>query len=89
MKKPEYEAPEFAFQELQLVERVADKCWGAKLVWYDENKNGVYDPNTEPFFEGSCKGIDDKIKDMFPEYYTGENDVRTNSKLENISKIFS
>lgn len=43
MKKPEYEAPKFEFHELQLVERVANKCWGAGKVWVDTDDDGKYD----------------------------------------------
>lgn len=43
MKKPEYEAPEFAFQELQLIERVANQCWGAGKIWVDNDDDGKYD----------------------------------------------
>ena len=43
MKKHEYEAPKFVFQELQLIERVADRCWGAGKVLIDTDNNGTYD----------------------------------------------
>ncbi|MGM9625005.1 MAG: hypothetical protein ACI3XM_04770 [Eubacteriales bacterium] len=65
MKKPEYEAPEFAFQELQLIERVADRCWGAKYIWFDKDKDGNLDID-EPNFSGNgCGTVDDQIKAFF------------------------
>ena len=45
MNTPKYERPKFEFQELQLLERVADTCWGYKEAWYDFNGNGTKDPS--------------------------------------------
>ena len=90
MKKHEYEAPKFAFQELQLVERVANECWGAKLVWYDTNGDKNYDTN-EPVFttEKGCGDIDKQIKKCFPGLYENKNHTNSKEDLPGISKIFS
>ena len=44
MEKKSYESPEFGFQEMKLMERVAEKCWGHGYAWVDHDA----DPNTPP-----------------------------------------
>ena len=91
MKKHEYEAPKFEFQELQLVERVANVCWGAKYVWYDWNDNGIQDSNDPIHYrDKSCNDLDKKLKDLYPKYYPEENTKHTNSKEDlPFNKVFS
>lgn len=38
-----YESPEFIFQEMRILERVADTCWGYAYAWFDGNNNGTID----------------------------------------------
>lgn len=43
MNKGTYEGPKFEFEEMQLTEKVADKCWGYAYAWYDADKDGQVD----------------------------------------------
>ena len=60
MEKKSYESPEFGFQEMKLMERVAEKCWGHGYAWVDHEA----DPNTPPenyyFSPSGCAGYDDQ-----------------------------
>ena len=42
-----YEGPSFKFQEMRLLERVADECWGTGTFWFDMDGNGKVDAATE------------------------------------------
>lgn len=55
MNKMEYESPRFVFQELQLMERVADRCWGCKYAWYDADSDGVIDDTEMHYPSGDKK----------------------------------
>lgn len=51
MKIKNYESPKFEFQEMLLLERVADVCWGqAHYAWYDANQNGEFDEGDQQFY---------------------------------------
>ncbi len=67
MNTPKYERPKFEFQELQLLERVADTCWGYKEAWYDFNGNGTKDPSEIiPIGSyGSCKDVEESLINYF------------------------
>ena len=41
MENKIYESPRADFQEMKLLERVADTCWGYAYAWCDADKNGV------------------------------------------------
>ena len=60
MEKKSYESPEFGFQEMKLMERVAEKCWGHGYAWVDHDAV----PNTPPenyyFSPSGCAGYDDQ-----------------------------
>lgn len=43
MNKGTYESPKFEFEEMQLTEKVANKCWGYAYAWYDADKDGTVD----------------------------------------------
>lgn len=40
MERVKYESPVFDFQELKLMERVANECWGKSVMFYDLDGNG-------------------------------------------------
>lgn len=81
MKKEIYESPIFKFEELHLLEKVADTCWGYKYGWYDENKNGNVDSNET--FElgngapGGCKKVESMLQEKFPGAEVGVNSQST------------
>lgn len=87
--KMEYESPEFNFQKLQLLERVAAKCWGYAYAWYDADSDGVIDDkekvqlSTIGLDENGCQGdgarteLTDYFKDNFG-IELSKDDVSTN-----------
>lgn len=54
--KENYESPEFKFQELQVLEKIADKCWGCKYVFVDHDDNDATGPITYYITEQGCEG---------------------------------
>ncbi|MDF2906412.1 MAG: hypothetical protein K0R34_1733 [Herbinix sp.] len=48
-----YETPEIIFEELTFFEKIADQCWGACSVTYDNPCISGYDPHTLNI-SGSC-----------------------------------
>ncbi|WP_178552448.1 hypothetical protein [Frisingicoccus sp.] len=51
MEKKSYESPEFGFQEMRLLERVADVCWGkSHHAWYDQDGDGTMDAGEQEFY---------------------------------------
>ena len=68
MNKMEYESPRFVFQELQLMERVAEKCWGCKYAWYDADSDGeidsteIYDPGAGD--KNGCGNLSGSLDDF-------------------------
>lgn len=50
MDKEKYESPKFDFQEMRLLERVADVCWGkSHKAFFDEDKDGKLDIGEKMF----------------------------------------
>ncbi len=57
MKSAKYVSPKFEFQELKLVERIANKCFGNGVVWLDLDGNGKGGANEPEIPMGGCGGI--------------------------------
>lgn len=61
MEKKTYESPKFDFQQMNLTERIADKCWGYNYVFIDADG----DPKTpaEKYYwideSSGCQGNDE------------------------------
>ena len=58
MKSTKYESPKFSFQELKLLERVADTCFGNGVIWLDLDGNGKGGANEPQIPIGGCGGQD-------------------------------
>lgn len=58
MENKKYESPKFEFQEMKLMERVADKCWGNGYAFVDGNKDGDFVDEGEKYTipGGGCEG---------------------------------
>lgn len=93
--KKKYESPNFDFQEMKLMERVADVCWGTGGIWVDGNRNGSID--TDELFNlvgggqgcGNKQTIADvlsKINEKYDNKFTPD-DVKQNIKVTNDSVI--
>ena len=98
-----YESPKADFQEMKLLERVADTCWGYAYAWYDYDKDGVIDVSTgEKVFlkdlpgmkENGCQGK--PARDALKTYFFGkfkitltDDDVDTNTKSKTVIPIGS
>lgn len=94
MNKMKYERPNFDFQEMKLMEKVADKCWGNGYAYVDANGDDKIDMdpiNGEVFnfIESGtgCKGGPENdllrknlILDRFPNLTITDADVATNIK---------
>ncbi|MDO4941623.1 MAG: hypothetical protein Q4E73_02135 [Lachnospiraceae bacterium] len=84
MKTVKYESPKFDFQELKLMERVADQCWGFHYGWYDVDGDGQVDSGEiiNLASMGSCNSVEEGlvkyINENFGQNITN-NDVKTNS----------
>lgn len=84
MEKLEYESPRFEFQEMQLMEKVADDCWGTGSVWYDFDKSGEIEPDERLDFlqqgQGHCKDNMNQLISWLKQngYVYKEEDVKTN-----------
>lgn len=94
MKNLEYESPRFDFQELKLMERVADTCWGFHYGWYDADGDGVHDSNETIKLDnfGSCKSVEDGLVKYIYDTYgqvIKSDDVKTNTKSELVKPIQS
>lgn len=95
MEKMRYESPEFNFQEMQLMETVADTCWGYKYGWYDIDRDGEEDPNETRIHLsewGSCNdvavGLPKYLKDKFG-VDADRNDVKENSHSQLVRPVVS
>ena len=89
MNKRMYEKPVFQFQELKLMERVADTCWGAGKVWKDKNGNGVVDPDEVVELSGNgCSKYEDIFSSVFDEF-PDKNAVNTKDSSLPIQPIIS
>lgn len=90
MSKMKYEKPNFKFEEMRLMERIADKCWGYEYAFVDGNMNGVIELPGEKYHfpKNGCEGnnpdsLDIRLKDLiakFPllEGHIDNDDVATN-----------
>lgn len=60
MNKLRYERPVFNFQKMELLEKVADKCWGNGYAFVDANENGTIELPDEQyhFTDSGCEGND-------------------------------
>lgn len=57
MEKKKYESPEFKFEELKLMERVADTCWGLGNAYLDVDGDGqVSAGDLQIDLGGGCSG---------------------------------
>ena len=84
-----YEKPVFQFQELKLMERVADTCWGAGSAWYDKNGNHAIEPDEIVELPGSgCSKYEDIFSQNFGEC-PGNNTVNTKDSSLPIQPIIS
>lgn len=97
MEKMRYESPEFNFQEMQLMETVADTCWGYGHGWYDVDGDGTHDETEEMFDFGFAGGKCKKVENYLVEYInsnyenvhiTGD-DVKTNSNSQLVKPVVS
>lgn len=99
MKDKIYKSPKVDFQEMKLLERVADTCWGYAYAWCDVDKNGVIEGAERidlvdlGLGSNGCQGNAAKnaLKDYFSKYFgfiPSDNDVspNTHSKLINVPK---
>lgn len=86
-----YESPKFAFEELRLMEQVADTCWGYAYAWYDADGDRTIDGGEKVSLDtlglGSrgCQGA--AARKELIDYYSrkfniklDESDVATNTK---------
>lgn len=86
-----YESPKFAFEELRLMEQVADTCWGYAYAWYDADGDHTIDGGEKVSLDtlglGSrgCQG--ESARNALIGYYSEEfniklkeSDVATNTK---------
>lgn len=97
MEKNVYESPRFGFQELRLLERVADKCWGASQAYIDVDKDGRFEGDEIYDLGAGCGGNDsasiNQRMDWFLKHFPGLNiqasDMNTNVKSSIISPIVS
>lgn len=95
----DYESPEFEFQEMKLVERVADTCWGFGYGWFDIDKDGVHDPTEEIIrFEeitngsGKCNAVADALVGHLKSRYRmqiARDEVKENSNSKLVKPIVS
>lgn len=73
MGNEKYESPKVEFQEMRLLERVADTCWGYAYAWYDADKDGILDDGEKVSL--SSLGLKDKgcqgnaAREALKEYY--------------------
>ncbi len=89
MNKRMYEKPVFQFQELKLMERVADTCWGAGKVWSDKNGNGKTDPEEIVELPGNgCSDYENIFSSNFG-VYPDNNAVNTKDSSLSIQPIIS
>lgn len=92
MKNMKYESPKFIFQELKLVERVADTCWGFHYGWFDADSDGAIDPGEKIDLArmGSCnsveKGLDEYLKKNYPGLSYTNSQIKTNVNDKSLIK---
>lgn len=91
----EYESPKFEFQEMRLMERIADKCWGYAYAWYDADKDGKIDGgekvvlNTIGLGDNGCQGgsAEQALKSYYSQNFgvlLSDDDVKVNTKSNTV-----
>ena len=91
MENKKYESPKVDFQQMKLLERVADTCWGYAYAWYDADGNGKIEGAEKVTLSSlglgtnGCKGS--AAREELKKYYEGlgvagltDDDVSTNTK---------
>lgn len=91
MENKRYESPKVYFQQMKLLERVADTCWGYAYAWYDVDGNGKIEGAEKVNLsqlglgQSGCKGS--AAREALKKYYAGlgvagltNDDVSTNTK---------
>ena len=65
MKNTKYESPRFGFQKMQLIENIADKCWGYHYGWFDPDGPGPQAPVQIDLssFGSSCNSVSEGLID--------------------------
>lgn len=92
MEKMKYKKPVFDFQEMQIMEKVADVCWGqAHHAYFDADRNGKIDANEQCFNvkTGSCAASMEKLKNLLieAEYIYIEDSKQCNCKGKEFCKV--
>ena len=95
MKNKKYESPKVDFQQMKLLERVADTCWGYAYAWYDADGNGKIEGKEKVNLSkiglgtNGCQGK--SARDALKNYYESlgavgltDIDVSTNTKSKTI-----
>ena len=93
MENKIYESPKVDFQEMKLLERVADKCWGYAYAWYDADGDGVVDDKEKidlyklGLGTNGCQGASARnaLKNYFAKNFgvnLSDDDVSTNTGSE-------
>lgn len=96
MENKKYESPKVDFQQMKLLEKVADKCWGYAYAWYDADKDGSIDEGEKVKLSSiglgtsGCQGgnAESALKDYFNKFNANltDDDVKVNSKSTTIIK---
>lgn len=80
MEKIKYKKPVFDFQEMQIMEKVADVCWGqSHHAYFDADRDGKIDADEQCFYvkADSCNESMLKLKQLLIDanfiYITGSN----------------
>lgn len=95
MENKKYESPKVDFQQMRILEKVADKCWGYAYAWYDVDGNGKIEGGEKVNLSSlglgttGCKGS--SAREELKIYYEGlgatgltKDDVSTNTKSTRI-----
>lgn len=95
MEKLHYQSPVFNFQELRLMERVAERCWGTSETWYDGNGDGDFTDSGDVFIsldelglgKHGCKGQNaaNALNEKYPFLKATANDAATKNTRYSIA----
>ena len=91
-----YESPKFAFEELRLMEQVADTCWGYAYAWYDADGDHTIDGGEKVSLDSlglgssGCQGAaaEAVLVDYFYKEFgvtLEEDDVKVNTKNNTVT----
>lgn len=70
MKNTKYESPRFGFQKMQLIENIADTCWGYHYGWFDPDGSGPKEPVLIDLSNfGSCDSVSEGLIDYIFENF--------------------